>query len=246
MSTTTTNMSLPVPSVGDTDYPTSNASAMTLIDAHDHSTGKGIQIAAGGLASNAVTTAKILDANVTTAKIADANVTLAKLAADALAFAIPAGAVLPYAGGTAPSGFLLCYGQAVSRATYSALFTAISTVFGTGDGSTTFNLPDLRGRVAAGDDDMGGSAASRLTSTYFGANASTLGAVGGSESHTLTTAQIPAHTHTITGTSDGGPGGQPVQGAANSNVTYTTNSTGGGGAHNNVQPTLILTYIIKT
>jgi len=76
---------------------------------------------------------------------------------------IPSGMLAPFAGTSAPSGWFLCYGQAVSRTTYAALFTAIGTTYGTGDGSTTFNLPDLRGRTIAGVDDMGGSAASRLT-----------------------------------------------------------------------------------
>jgi len=76
---------------------------------------------------------------------------------------IPSGMLAPFAGTSAPSGWFLCYGQAVSRTTYAALFTAIGTVYGIGDGSTTFNLPDLRGRTIAGQDDMGGSAASRLT-----------------------------------------------------------------------------------
>lgn len=76
---------------------------------------------------------------------------------------IPSGMLAPFAGTSAPSGWFLCYGQAVSRTTYAALFTAIGTTYGTGDGTTTFNLPDLRGRTIAGVDDMGGSAASRLT-----------------------------------------------------------------------------------
>lgn len=75
----------------------------------------------------------------------------------------PPGAMMAYAGATAPAGWLLCYGQAVSRTTYSALFAVIGTAYGAGDGSSTFSLPDLRGRVPAGRDNMGGSAASRLT-----------------------------------------------------------------------------------
>jgi len=70
---------------------------------------------------------------------------------------VPAGAVMPFAGATEPAGWLLCYGQAVSRTTYSSLFAAVGTLYGVGDGSTTFNLPDLRGRVVAGQDDMGGT-----------------------------------------------------------------------------------------
>ena len=69
----------------------------------------------------------------------------------------PTGVVLPFAGAAAPVGWLLCYGQTVSRATYAALFAAIGTTYGAGDGSTTFALPDLRGRIAGGKDDMGGT-----------------------------------------------------------------------------------------
>lgn len=75
---------------------------------------------------------------------------------------IPAGVMLQYGGSAAPTGWLLCYGQAVSRTTYADLFAAIGTAFGVGDGSTTFNLPDARGRVLAGKDDMGGIAANRM------------------------------------------------------------------------------------
>ncbi len=70
--------------------------------------------------------------------------------------AVPIGAIVSFAGTSSPAGWMLCYGQAVSRSTYSSLFAAIGTSFGAGDGSTTFNLPDCRGRVEAGKDDMGG------------------------------------------------------------------------------------------
>lgn len=83
------------------------------------------------------------------------------------------------AAGTADSGYLLCFGQAVSRTTYASLFTKIGTAYGAGDGSTTFNLPDLRGRMPAGLDNMGGTAANRITSAGSGVNGSTLGAAGG-------------------------------------------------------------------
>ena len=111
-----------------------------------------------------------------------------------IASRIPVGVISAYAGSSAPSGWLLCAGQAVSRSTYSDLFAALSTTYGVGDGSTTFNLPDLRGRVAAGLDNMGGSAASRLTSTVLSAS-NTLGASGGAQTHTLDSTQIPAHSH---------------------------------------------------
>lgn len=112
----------------------------------------------------------------------------------------PSGVIVPFAGSNAPSGWLLCAGQAVSRTQYAGLFLTISTTYGVGDGSTTFNLPDLRGRTIAGVDNMGGSAASRLTSGVSGINATTLGAAGGVEGVTLTAAQsgTPAHSHANT------------------------------------------------
>ena len=97
-------------------------------------------IVAADIAADAVTTAKILDANVTTAK-------LATVTAQAL---LPAGAVMPFAMNSAPSGWLAADGTAVSRSTYATLFSAISTTHGVGDGSTTFNLPDLRGIFVRG------------------------------------------------------------------------------------------------
>src|SRR4051794_36885710 len=103
------------------------------------------------------------------------------------------GVVFPFGGATAPAGFLLCDGSAVSRIQYPALFAVLLTRFGAGDGSTTFNLPDLRGRVIAGVDNMGGSAANRLTTAGSGINGAVLGADGGAETHVLTQAQMPAH-----------------------------------------------------
>lgn len=107
-------------------------------------------------------------------------------------FNIPIGGSIDFWGGSAPnSAFAFMYGQAISRTVYSTLFSMFSTTYGVGDGSTTFNIPDVRGRVIAGKDDMGGSAAARLTSIYYGASAASLGAVGGSQSHTLTLGELP-------------------------------------------------------
>lgn len=78
----------------------------------------------------------------------------------------PIGSVIPFAGSSAPTGWLLCFGQNVSRSTYANLFAVIGTTYGVGDNSTTFGLPDLRGRTVAGTDNMGGTSANRLTGNY--------------------------------------------------------------------------------
>ena len=110
--------------------------------------------------------------------------------ATAVPVGVPVGVINPYAGSAAPSGWLLCYGQAVSRTTYAALFAVLSTTYNIGSVAVTdFCLPDLRGRAVAGVDNMGGVDATRLST------ANTLGTTTGTETVTLTTAQIPAHAH---------------------------------------------------
>lgn len=104
---------------------------------------------------------------------------------------VPVGTVVDFAGSTAPSFWYLCFGQAVSRTTFSALFAIIGTTFGSGDGTTTFNLPDFRGSLTFGSDNMGGSAAGRLTSTYFGSDPTVIGDRGGVEDYQLVRANLP-------------------------------------------------------
>lgn len=108
---------------------------------------------------------------------------------------IPAGMIMPTASSVQPTGWLYCYGQNEDRSVYSRLFTALGTTYGVGNGSTTFGLPDLRGRTIAGKDNMGGTTASRLTAAGSGITGTTLGSAGGTETHALTIAQLATHTH---------------------------------------------------
>lgn len=103
----------------------------------------------------------------------------------------PPGVVMPYAGAAPFTGWLLCDGKSYATSSLPALFAVIGYTYG-GSGAV-FNVPDLRGRVIAGVDNMGGAAAGRLTATV----ASTLGGAGGSEQVTLTQAMMPAHAHTV-------------------------------------------------
>lgn len=171
---------------------------------------------------------------------------------------IPAGVYVPYGGATAPSGWLLCYGQAVSRTTFSDLFTAISTAYGVGDGATTFNLPDLRGRVPLGKDNMGGASANRVTATQ----ADNIGQGSGAESHALSIAETASHRHQIKGKENSGDnnmnGATFCQGGTDDDVYNgggATNKTmadavmeltGSGNAHTSMQPYQTGNYIIKT
>lgn len=110
---------------------------------------------------------------------------------------MPVGASMDYWGLTEPAGWVFMNGQALLRVgAAAALFAAIGTTYGAGDGSTTFNVPDTCGRVTAGQDDMGGVASkNRLTGLAGGVDGDVLGAAGGAESHQLTTAQLASHTH---------------------------------------------------
>jgi microcystin-dependent protein len=156
---------------------------------------------------------------------------------------VPIGAVIDFWGTTPPEGFLFAAGQEISRETYSTLFAIIGTAGGVGNGSTTFNLPDYRGRVAAGKDDMGGTSAARLNTIA----STTLGTAGGLQTHTLTTAQLAAHSHTVTdpghnhstwgletGGGDGGSGAafaSPI-GTGEATTGITIANAGSGDAHN--------------
>jgi len=164
---------------------------------------------------------------------------------------IDAGTIVSWAKDSTPTGWLQCDGSAVSRTTYADLFTAIGTTYGSGDGSSTFNVPDLRGRVVAGKDNMGGSAANRITNSNT-VDGTTLGQTGGAEVHTLSISNLPSHSHRKRYWPGGGaidityPGIPGHSGGTTSTSSTTNESTGGGGAHQNIQPLLIALYIIKT
>lgn len=164
------------------------------------------------------------------------------------------GMIFDFAGTAEPAGFLFCHGQAVNRTTFARLFAVIGTTFGAGDGTTTFNLPDLRGRVVAGRDNMGGSAAGRLTNAGVGnpgIDGNALGAVGGVDRLALTEAQMPSHIHSAYNqsngaiTNSGGTTYTTTQGNSNATSTSVTLPTGSGQAHPNAQPTIVLNKIIK-
>lgn len=143
-----------------------------------------------------------------------------------------------------PSGWLLCNGAAISRATYADLFGVVGTAFGAGDGSTTFNLPDLRGRFPLGRDNMGGSDANTVTDP----NAETLGGAGGAETHTLVESEMPPHSHIVRGYQTGS-GTARVKADSLGNTLYLnqlTDATGGGNAHNNMPPWLAINILIYT
>ena len=247
------------------------ATSTTLVDADRivvNDDGTMVQVALTDLrtylGSNlAVTSSMITDGTITGTDIAAGTITAANLATGA---AFVSGMIMPYAGTSDPTGWLMCYGQAIDQTTYADLYAAIGGTYGSS--GSNFNVPDLRGRVIAGQDDMGGSSANRLTSPI---NGDTLGAAGGSQSHTLTEAQMPAHSHKLFNST--ARSGSPSVPTSSTSVTYrnqhpysaggeifsylmssqtgsatigVSSSVGSGSSHPNVQPTIILNYIIKT
>ena len=166
------------------------------------------------------------------------------------------GTILPWSAASLPTGFLECAGAAVSRSTYSALFAIVGTTYGAGDGSSTFNTPNLADNVAVGKSN------NKALASTGGANTVTVnvaGNVGGSTANaTLSTAQLASHSHS------GAAGSLQLKGQSNANVvaSFTNTGTAGSGSghsHNMsanfsgtavnpsvLQPFLALIYIIKT
>jgi microcystin-dependent protein len=178
---------------------------------------------------------------------------------------VPAGTLIATARPTAPTGYLLCEGQAVSRTKYASLFGAIGTTYGGGDGSTTFNVPDMRGRVPVGVD----SGAGRVTANNARGNS------GGEEKHQLSSGEVASHNHGVSGLTIGGhhhtitmfqtvrhegsgfgyevwtPGGGAAQTVGTSwddgehPLHGSTDSAGDNSPHNNMQPYQAVNYAIK-
>jgi microcystin-dependent protein len=149
--------------------------------------------------------------------------------------AIPAGTKLETYCSTAPAGYLVCDGSAVSRTTYLALFNAIGVAYGAGDGTTTFNLPDERDRVSVGK----------------GLTFNVMGATGGEINHQLVTSEMPSHVHSITPPNCASESNSGYTVSGNDSIgtepifPYNSASTGGDGAHNNLQPYIVTLHCIK-
>ena len=166
---------------------------------------------------------------------------------------VSTGSVIPWGATGIPTGFLECDGSAVSRSTYSTLFGVIGTTYGAGDGSSTFNLPDLQDNVA-----IGKSGTKALASTGGANTVAASGTVGGSTANaTLTTAQLASHTHEVQGQKQGTQnhaslsrygGGSLITVATGSGQGHSHNmsATFTGSATSVVQPYLTTLYIIKT
>lgn len=155
--------------------------------------------------------------------------------------AIEVGTILPWSNSTLPSGYLNCDGSAVSRSTYSALFAIISTDYGAGDGSSTFNLPDLQDRVPLGVSGSKAVASTGGAETVASSGSLTIaeltpaGNVGGSTGNTtISTSNMPSHSHTVDWARNfagNNRQGLRVDVQANLANAYSTDNTGGGGAH---------------
>lgn len=187
------------------------------------------------------------------------------------AIPIPVGMIVDFAGiFTIPAGWIACYGQAVSRVGYPELFNIISTTYGSGDGTTTFNLPDLRGRNVVGQDNMGGVAAGRVTTAGSGIDGLTIGAAGGGQSIVLSQANLPAvqvavtvtitdpgHFHTVgasvsgtalmgSGASFGSPNQPVATDTKGTGITASglTNNLGSGTQAASMNPSIIMRKMI--
>jgi microcystin-dependent protein len=149
---------------------------------------------------------------------------------------VPVGVMVPYTSEKPPQDWLLCDGSEISRTEYSDLFAVIGTKYGAGDGSTTFNLPNKKGKVSVGLDSSD-------------SDFNTIGKTGGEKKHTLITHELPSHNHGLGWSNEGAIGSGYGTLMRNSDSSqpyyYTTSSTGGNAPHNNLQPYEVDCWIIK-
>ena len=167
---------------------------------------------------------------------------------------IPTATIVPWSSSSVPTGFLECNGQAVSRSTYSALFAIVASTYGGGDGSSTFNVPNLSDKVAVGKSNN-----KALASAAGAETVTSTGNVGGSTANaSLSTDQLASHTHTLPGQS-GNQGGNMPWNTRHPSQNPSSGSAGGGTGHSHnmsanftgdatsvLQPYLTIIYIIKT
>jgi len=166
---------------------------------------------------------------------------------------IPTATIVPWSDSSVPTGFLECNGAAVSRTTYADLFAIVGTTYGTGDGSSTFNLPDLQDNVAVSKSNN-----KTLASTGGANTVASSGNIAGSTANaTLSTAQLASHAHNVAGQFQGSMGGIYFQRSQGGSVTSSSTGSGQGHSHNMsatfsgdansvLQPYLTIIYIIKT
>jgi microcystin-dependent protein len=149
---------------------------------------------------------------------------------------VPVATILPFAGSVAPEGFMICDGAELLAADYGDLFTAIGTIYGVGQAAGSFKLPDLRGRAPIG------------TGQGDGLSDRVIGAVEGEETHQLTIDEMPSHDHKYGAMHQNyyGMNAYTYAGVSPSaQVQYSVSPTGGDQPHNNMQPFLVVNYIIK-
>jgi microcystin-dependent protein len=166
-------------------------------------------------------------------------------------FAAPTGMIAMWSTTSAPTGWLFCDGSAVSRTTYATLFALIGSAFGSGDGSTTFNVPDFRGRVpvGVGTGTGGGSSGNGAPTGGSALTGRSLADWAGEETHTLSASEMPSHNHNVPINLSGSGSGVSIETAATTlahTADVATASAGSGSAHNNLQPFLAVEFMIKT
>lgn len=196
----------------------------------------------GKIIDGTVGTTKLTDGAVTTAKVADGAITAAKLAA-AIENLVPVGTILPYGGATAPSGYIICDGQSLSRTTYAALYTAIGTAFGSVDGNS-FNVPDLRGRFLRMVDGTAGRDPDKAGRTAMATGGNTGDAIGSIQGHMYASHGHGIDQHGVTASGITADGGSSWRAWLSSVTNYDITSHASGG--NETRPVNAnVNYIIK-